>query len=106
MTEKRFTMGKDKGYWYIRDRLEDVYHRDMTLPNDIANVCYVLNEQHETIQSLKSEIKISDECETLSIENSLRLSDEIVKLEKENKQLKKEILWWKYRCGEDISGDM
>ena len=27
-------------------------------------------------------------------------------LYKENKQLKKEILWWKYRCGEDISGDV
>lgn len=32
--------------------------------------------------------------------------NEGVILAEENEQLKKEILWWKYRCGEDISGDV
>ena len=34
------------------------------------------------------------------------LLNEYVDVKKENEQLKKEILWWKYRCGEDISGDV
>ena len=31
---------------------------------------------------------------------------DVLQYKEENEQLKKEILWWKYRCGEDISGDV
>lgn len=34
------------------------------------------------------------------------LTDLLNELVDENEELKKEILWWKYRCGEDISGDV
>ena len=31
--------------------------------------------------------------------------DELNRLNDENEQLKKEVSWWKYKCGENISGD-
>jgi hypothetical protein len=44
----------------------------------------------------------------LSISSNRQISNkaEVISLEKENEKLKKEILWWKYRCGEDISKDV
>lgn len=38
--------------------------------------------------------------------NHSEICNELNKLAEENEQLRKEILWWKYRCGEDISGDV
>ena len=62
---KRFTMGKKNSCWYIRDTLEDVYHRDKTLPNDVANVCYTLNELSEKNEQLKQALEkdIMRRCE-------------------------------------------
>ena len=38
-------------------------------------------------------------------ENEQERLQEWIDLLNENEQLKKEISWWKYKCGEDISGD-
>lgn len=34
------------------------------------------------------------------------ICEELNRLTEENKQLKKEVQWWKYRCGENIQGDL
>lgn len=34
-----------------------------------------------------------------------QICDELNAPYEENEQLKKEILWWKYHCGENITGD-
>ena len=42
----------------------------------------------------------------LKLYNISDVVDLLNELNDENQLLKKEILWWKYRCGEDISGDV
>ena len=58
-----------------------------------------LNELHEENQDLATK-KEDAEYELLYLKEKY---EEVIE---ENDQLKKEILWWKYRCGEDISGDV
>ena len=59
-----------------------------------------MKDTYSSFQATKDmrliERQINDACKSYE--------KQITKLENENEQLKKEILWWKYRCGEDISG--
>lgn len=54
--------------------------------NDVVELLNIYKKENE---QLKKELHIYDECETISIENSLQLSDEILELKKENEQFKK-----------------
>ena len=53
-----------------------------------------------------------EDCACISefLDNGKQLTDRAVvnllnEQDAEIKKLKKEILWWKYKCGEDIHGD-
>ena len=83
MARKRFI----KGYHTIRDTEENISY-DFRV--DI--ICDLLNELQQ------------------EVEDAEHYHSEVLQLYKavseKNEVLKKEILWWKYRCGEDISGDV
>ena len=79
MTAKRFTTN---GYYIYDHFKEDSWLVNKVEADEIVNVMNNLD------------IKARERSKALS------------KLHEENEQLKKEILWWKYRCGEDISGDV
>ena len=97
MTEKRFTIG---------DRtLQEVYEccipaiLDGGIPCTQSQVLKLLNELHEENENLKD---VNVQC----CNDYSAMRRDVLQYKEENEQLKKEILWWKYRCGEDISGDV
>ena len=61
--------------------------------------CKALNELHEENENLKD---VNVQC----CNDYSAMRRDVLQYKEENEQLKKEILWWKYRCGEDISGDV
>lgn len=77
---------------------------------DVLDTLNNLNDENKRLKiknkGLQSELEIRKADVDYANKISNELFDECKQYKKENEQLKKEILWWKYRCGEDISGDV
>ena len=87
MTEKRFTVIYDehsKMNQYVDNQKEEPNRWAIWNASETAQKLNKLNDENE---QLKKELHISNECETISIENSLRLSDEILDLQKKCSEL-------------------
>ena len=99
MTYKRFNVFDVDGTIFLEDHEEGSYHIgeignvDVNCLNDIADRLNDLNDENKKLKQVN---------EMLQIDFAMTERNLI----EENEQLKKEILWWKYRCGEDISGDV
>lgn len=98
MTAKRYYLGNGELYTICDSSKGGSDFFNMLTQFEVVDLLNELAEENQYLKSLKwnqdciNEISISIQQRQL--------------LEEENEQLKKEILWWKYRCGEDISGDV
>ena len=93
MTDKRFELVDDYTISYDGD------YFDLHKPSDIRRLVTVIGYVTEENENLKD---VNVQC----CNDYSAMRRDVLQYKEENEQLKKEILWWKYRCGEDISGDV
>ena len=88
MTKKRFTETVSTGV--VKDNLtSEEYDCEMRIDDEFLRLVNSIAKENRQLKS-----------------SNMEYEDALARLEERNEQLKKEILWWKYRCGEDISGDV
>ena len=103
MTAKRFQ------WVYIKDNSLELRDNGIVKAFDNERLEELLNELDEENDGLKRQIvslRVELDTHKHPLWSTREAENKIKELADENEQLKKEILWWKYRCGEDISGDV
>lgn len=114
MTEKRFTIVDEQFISYYGGTGHLISNGECKIwlwhsKEESQKVCDKLNNILDENEQLKSIKKFADRngiCIFNIDEAFRRCWRDNAKLVKENEKLRKEILWWKYRCGENISGDV
>ena len=98
MTVKRFEnrLNKDNVKFNTLNPVWDNEKQDALNVFEMIDLLNGLHEENENLQDVNVQC-----CNDYSA-----MRRDVLQYKEENEQLKKEILWWKYRCGEDISGDV
>ena len=83
MSEKRFIYEEEPYHFPIKKRIRDTQSNE-TCVYDLRECCELLNEQQATIHSLKEEVRL---LKPTNIEQY----EQIVQLQEENEQLRKDV---------------
>lgn len=131
MTEKQFefgvdipnswkqkTMKNERRFTDLEGFLDEDYDGEHHMLWDNQKECWIhlddalclMEKQYREIKEENEQLKtVINRYEKYSNKKNDELNFrqlDILKLKEENKQLKKEVQWWKYRCGENIQGDL